>query len=833
MGGRIKSRPGRGMCATVGFALSVALAADSASGQLAFSEVTAQSQIDFVHHDPDLGVFDNSWWVGTGAAIADYDLDGDLDVYLVDSFGWPNQLYRNNGDKTFTNVTEESGLGDTGGGSMGLFVDLDNDGDPDLVVANNTDSIYGTLTPAQLFRNDGAGPFTNVTDGSGFEPQGILVGGMAATDYNQDGLLDLYVVYWDHNSDAPYNYLYRNDGDLKFTDVTALVGLDATNTQVRTWTPVFVDLDGDGLQDLYAAVDFDANYMFRLDFDGVDYVFTDVSAEADIQHVGNDMGVAVGDCNGDGLVDLFSTNITFEPPNELERTNAFYINQGFPEPFTEEAVDRGVWQSYWGWGTVFFDAELDGDLDIFSVGGRPVDYYGDKPGQLFVNDGSGFYEDLGAEAGADLVGDSRGLVAFDYDADGDQDLLIVNVLTPVALLENVSTHNHHWLTVRPIGQVGNRDAIGAKMWLTADGATQFREVMSGTSFYASMPSEQNFGTGEATIVDQLRIDWPGGATTEMVNVPVDQVLTVTEGVLHPPVLAFFAVSGPTSSNEQVTIYFSAEAEFYYDQSRDVTGEADWTVVVGDQHASFSEPGVLLIGDVLTNQIVEVRATFEGWESSLSLTVVDLNTPDEQPPIVSITSPTVENDWSTFDQMITLAGTSEDDVAIASVVWMRDSVGQGPCGGLSIWTTGPIELAEGENVLTVMARDTVGNTGSDQITITLLPPVADGPPGLPPTDDVPDAPDDDLPMDEDPVAPDDNPPDDSPPADSDDTTPIEDGGDAGEPTDGTPVDEPLPPDEDSDEPQVTEDRSAAPTCGVLGASVLIVMVAGLTLMRSRH
>ncbi|MCH7719646.1 MAG: VCBS repeat-containing protein, partial [Planctomycetes bacterium] len=437
MGGRINFRPGCGTWAAVGLALAVALPANSASGQLAFSEVTAQSQIDFVHHDPDLGILDNSWWVGTGAAVADYDLDGDLDVYLVDSFGWPNQLYRNNGDKTFTNVTEESGLGDTGGGTMGLFVDLDNDGDPDLVVANNTDSIYGTLAPAQMFRNDGAGSFANVTDGSGFEPQGIQVGGMAATDYNQDGLLDLYVVYWHHNSDALYNYLYRNDGDLKFTDVTALVGLDAASTQVRTWTPVFVDLDGNGLQDLYAAVDFDANYMFLLDFDGVDYAFTDVSAEADIQHVDNDMGVAVGDCNGDGLLDLFSTNITFEPPNELERTNALYINQGFPEPFTEEAVDRGAWQSYWGWGAVFFDAELDGDLDIYSVGGRPVDYYIDSPSQLFVNDGSGYYEDLGAEAGADLVADSRGLVAFDYDADGDQDLLIVNALTPATLLENI------------------------------------------------------------------------------------------------------------------------------------------------------------------------------------------------------------------------------------------------------------------------------------------------------------------------------------------------------------------------------------------------------------
>ncbi|MCH7720403.1 MAG: ASPIC/UnbV domain-containing protein [Planctomycetes bacterium] len=399
-----------------------------------------------------------------------------------------------------------------------------------------------------------------------------------------------------------------------------------------------------------------------------------------------------------------------------------------------------------------------------------------------------------------------------------------------ALYENPG-HGNHWLTLYMEGVRSNRDAIGAKMWLTADGATQFREVISGTSFYSSMPSEQNFGTGDATIVDQLRIDWPGGATTELVNVPVDQMLTIVEGVLPQPFLAYFAVSGPTATSEQVTIHFSAEAEFYYDQPRDVTGEADWTVVAGDQHASFSEPGVLVIGDVLTNQIVEVRATFEGWESSLSLIVLDLSTPDEQSPVVSITSPTVESGWFAYDRTITLAGTSEDDAAIASVVWMRDSVGSGPCGGLSTWTCGPIELTEGENVLTVIVRDSAGNAGSDQITITLVL-AEEEPPTSPPTDDVPDAPGDDPPVDAEPVAPDDSPGGDSPPADAADSTPIDDSGDGSQPTDGAPINELLPPDGESDEPQVTDDRSAAPMCGVLGVSVLIVMVGGLTLMRSR-
>lgn len=495
---------------------------NGATGQVTFVDVTAESQLDLSNHAQEEG------WFGAGAAVGDYDGDGDLDVYVIDIFGWPSRLYRNDGNKTFTDVTEQAGVGHLGSSRMALFLDLDNDGDQDLVLGNEGTGAPPSTT-AQLYRNDG-GTFTNVTVGSGLLPRGVILGGMSATDYDGDGRVDLYFTYWANLRGEPYNFLYHNDGNFHFTDVTQSMGLLLFNTQVRTWSPVFIDVNADGYQDLFSAVDFDHNYLFL--YDPNSQTFVDVSIEANVLHegkntTGNDMGLAVGDCDGDGDLDIFTTNITL-PIEGGGRTNALFINH-MPDPFTDEAVTRGVWQSYWGWGTDFLDVDLDGDLDLVSVGGRNGSSWGDKPGQLFLNDGTGFYEDIGPEAGADHLADSRTEIAFDYDGDGDEDLLITDVDQPGVLLENVTIHTNHYLVVRLVGTVRTRDAIGAKIRLTANGHTQFHEMHAGASFFAALPWDQHFGVGAATSVDEIVVDWPGGALTLLVDVPVDQVITIVEG----------------------------------------------------------------------------------------------------------------------------------------------------------------------------------------------------------------------------------------------------------------------------------------------------------------
>lgn len=501
-----------------------------------FIDVSAASGLAYVNHAPLFppGTPDISYRNGCGAAVADYDNDGDYDVFIPDTWGWPNKLYRNNGDKTFTDVTEEADVGELGASHMALFLDLDNDGFKDLILGNDTQGYGPSYTPCILYRNKGDGTFDDVTDGSSFAPAGSSIGGIAATDYDLDGLLDLYVAFWGVGTNEPFNFFYRNLGDFTFTDVTADEGLRTAETSVRTWAPVFVDVDGDGYQDLFAAVDFTKNYLFQHAglVDGAlpeGPAFVDISIAAGVAHGGNDMGVAVGDCNGDGLLDLYTTNLTLAPPNEQERTNVLFINHGLPEPFTEEAVERGVWQTYWGWGTWFFDADFDTDLDLAAVNGWTGNaYYLNRPSQFFLNDGAGYFVDIAAAAGADHPGDSRGLTVFDYDHDGDEDMLIVDVGGPAVLLENVTLHDHHWLALELTGRTTNRDAIGAQIDVTAAGVTQHREVFAGGSFYAGPPLAQHFGVGAATVVEEIRIRWPRGPWQVLTSVAVDQKLILTE-----------------------------------------------------------------------------------------------------------------------------------------------------------------------------------------------------------------------------------------------------------------------------------------------------------------
>ncbi len=704
--------------------------------QVTFIDANQSSGFDFVHHTPipPASPYGPSTWAGSGPAIADYDGDRDLDVYMLDSYGWPNQLYRNNGDKTFTNVTAGTGLNNTGSSRVALMLDFDNDGDPDLLLGNDTQG-YSGLTPSQVFRNDG-GTFVNVTAGSGFTPNAIILGGMAASDYDGDGLLDVYVTTWDTLLGTPSNYLYHNRGNLQFEDVTQAMGLRTPATQMQTWTPVFVDFDQDGDQDLFTAVDFEPNYYFRLDTHaGGPPTFTDISVELNVFHCcayqsGNDMGVAIGDIEGDGDLDIYTTNITLAPPNQMVRTNLLLVNDGLPSPFSDQAVARGVWDTFWGWGTSFFDVDLDGDLDLYAVNGRSAGdggYWSDRPAKLFVNDGggqhpngSGYFTEIGEAAGADDHGNGRGFVPFDYDADGDLDLLILNVAQPARLYENVTPTSNHWLGINLKGTTRNRDAIGAKVRVTASGKTQLREIIGGGSFYTTPPLEAFYGLGAATKADSVRIDWPGGASTTIPNVPGDRRITIVEGAPLPAaVLVGLDLVGPSSVATGASQAFSASGQFWYAADADLTTQVAWAVAPSNA-ATINSGGLLAIAANADVANVTVTATYQGLSASRVVTIVGVDEPVELPPVVSITSPSALANLTIDGSEISLACSVTASNAVATVVWQSDA-GSGACvpaGGT--WNCGTHAVVVGENEFTITATDQQGLSGSDAIVVTRTP-----------------------------------------------------------------------------------------------------------------
>ena len=481
--------------------------------------------------------------MGNGAAVADVFGDGALDVLLLGQQGHPNRLFRNmltqTGRPTFVDVTDEAGLANTGGGRAAVFADLNNDGAPDLVVVNDYQPGVGG-TPSRIYRNDGAGHFSDVTASSGFDPTGYIVGGVALADYNRTGRLSIYVSYWTEEVGGDPNMpdrmqgrfpggnrLFENLGNFTFKDVTQAAGLD--DVHVDTFTAIFTDFDGDGWPDLYLAFDHRPDRFYR----NAGGHFEDDSRAAGVNHVGNDMGVAAGDVNGDGRIDLYSTNITDHDENFGNRPagNTLLMGDGAAGTvhLTDVATSQGVYDGGWGWGAAFVDLNLDGYPDIYTVQGFR-EFVGDLSpslrdgtARLFLADESGGFV-AAPEAGCDLPGDQRALIPFDYDRDGAPDLLITQVGLPTLLLHNQTT-GRHWLTVVPDPRAGPTNGV----WVTvrSEGHTQRQLILASSSYLSGMPQEAYFGLGRAAVADEVVIDWADGRTLRLSDVAADQLLRVT------------------------------------------------------------------------------------------------------------------------------------------------------------------------------------------------------------------------------------------------------------------------------------------------------------------
>lgn len=466
-----------------------------------------------------------------GVAVADYDRDGDLDVYFVvtatydasDPRTW-NRLFANRGNGTFALVsaqavlsghdvsTQQSPMGHKMGASWG---DYDNDGWPDLYLTH-----YGRN---QLLHNQRDGTFVDVTDQAGVAGGNTQLSSSALwVDYDHDGDLDLYVSNWEDfggSSRDLGNLLYENVGDGQFIDASQASGLADKGA---TWTTVALDVNNDGLLDLYLANDFGRNKLY---VNNGDKTFREETKTFGLENVHHGMGVAIADCDGNGHFDIYLTNIT-ESGFDQE-TNPLFLNSG-QNHFADGAVDAGVSLAGWGWGTEFFDLENDGDEDLFVATGYFEPEYSNVLFRNRSETGSLGFERITGDVGLADSTTARGLAVYDFDDDGDQDLLISNFQDIPSLYENPMTSGN-WVKIKLEGTISNRDAFGSIVEVTAGGKTH-RRYHHGAQFLGQNILPVHVGLGNATMIDRIAVRWTNGYVDEVEGIAPNRTVLMKETV---------------------------------------------------------------------------------------------------------------------------------------------------------------------------------------------------------------------------------------------------------------------------------------------------------------
>jgi enediyne biosynthesis protein E4 len=535
---------------------SVALRAAAPGAPITFTDITATAGIKFRHVSGAFGKKYLPETLGSGCAFLDYDNDGWQDVLFVNSMAWPSQkgtpsypaLYRNNHDGTFTDVTRQAGLAVQMYGLGVAVADYDNDGNVDIYIT--------ALGPNHLFRNLGGGKFKDVTSAAGVGDPGFSTSAMWF-DYDRDGKLDLFVanyVQWTLETDlyctldgktksycTPESYkgqsatLYHNRGSGTFEDVTRKAGLYDPSS--KALGVALIDVDNDGWPDLFVANDTQPNKLYRNRHDGtfVDQGMTAGVAfnEAGVARAG--MGVDAADIDGSGRQAIVIGNFS----NEMM---ALYTNDG-NGLFIDEAPASTIGHASLltlTFSCFFFDADLDGLLDIFAANGHVSDDINTvqpkvtyaQPAHLFRNVGGKKFENISTTSGAALQQRvvARGAAYGDIDNDGDLDLLVTTNNGPARLLRNDGGNRNHMLRVKTIGTVSNRDGIGAKVRVAVDGGpARVAVVKTGSSYCSQSELPLTVGLGSSASVKSIEITWPNGKVERLPGTAADQVVTVQEG----------------------------------------------------------------------------------------------------------------------------------------------------------------------------------------------------------------------------------------------------------------------------------------------------------------
>lgn len=533
-----------------------------------FTDVARQSGIDFRHFSYGKRSTQLPEDMGSGAAWGDYDGDGFPDLYVCDvaapmtaspqemaASPGGNRLYHNNHDGTFTDVTARAGVGFKGIAQGAAWADYDNDGKLDLVVTS-----YGGI---KLYHNRGDGTFEDVTRQAGLDQFHGFWTGASWGDYDRDGNVDLYVCGYVQYAFKPEyvgkssrqftefvpfmlnpssyrperNLLFHNNGNGTFTEVAHRAGVE--DTTGRSLDAAWADFNGDGWPDLYVANDISSNKLYLNQHNGT---FKDVSTEAWVDEYRGSMGLAVGDWDRDGDLDIF---ITHWIAQQFALFSNLRFTRGGPSTpgrlrFEDVSDLAGVGQltlSFIGWGTSFFDYDNDGQLDLLAVTGSTFQDEKD-PSRLVPmknllfwqkNPEEGFFE-VGRVSGDAFqqprVG--RGAAFADYNNDGAVDVFIVNHSDRPLLLRNDGETKNHWLKVRLRCTKSNRSGFGTKIVIEAGGQKQYQEIGSQPSYLSQNALEGHFGLGQAGQVDRLTVRFPSGVVREQKNVPVNQIVVVQE-----------------------------------------------------------------------------------------------------------------------------------------------------------------------------------------------------------------------------------------------------------------------------------------------------------------
>jgi len=520
-----------------------------------FNDVTSASGITFKHAlSPEKKYISES--MSGGVALFDFDNDGYLDIFFVNSLTvdllkankkTASVLYHNNRNGTFSDVTDKARVGDVGWG-MGCAVgDFNNDGFDDLYVTS--------IGPDHLFKNNGNGTFTDVTQKAGVSDPRFSTGA-AFLDYDNDGKLDLFVtnyVGFDMNNLPTFgegptcqfkgvpvqcgprglpgagDSLFHNNGDGTFTDVSKKAGV-ADSRGYYGLDVVGSDFDGDGWVDIFVANDSTPNFLYHNNGNGA---FSEIGFESGtaLDKNGNEqgcMGVTLGDYDHDGLLDLFITNFDDE-------YNVLYRNAG-KGSFVDVSYEAGVAMislPYVGWGTKFFDYDNDGWVDLFVANGHAYpqrDRYRQRK-LLHRNNRDGTFSEVAAQSGSALMEEraSRGTAFGDIDNDGDVDIVVNDLDSAPQLLRNDGGNKNNWIIVKTIGTKSNRNGIGAKVKVVSGDLTQLDEVRSGGSYISQNDLKLHFGLEKRTSVDLIQVRWPSGAVDTLTNVTANKVVTVKEG----------------------------------------------------------------------------------------------------------------------------------------------------------------------------------------------------------------------------------------------------------------------------------------------------------------
>jgi hypothetical protein len=539
--------------------------------QVTFQDITEAAGIDFVHFSGAYGDKMLPETMGGGVAFLDYDSDGHQDLLLVNGSVWPwrtedlrapaSALLRNQGDGTFKDVTSASGMDQLNIYGMGAAAaDLNGDGFPEIFL-----TAVGTN---RLLLNHGGERFEDITETAGVAGEATAwSSGAAFFDFDNDGDLDLFVcnyVQWSRDIDlsvdyrltgigraygppanyaGTHSYLYRNEGDGQFTDVSATAGIQinnpATNLPAGKALAIHpVDINADGRLDLVVANDTVRNFLFVNNGDGT-FEESGMNSGLAFDNTGKAtgaMGLDTANYNNDNDFAVAIGNFA----NEM---SSFYVSSQGLGLFTDEAVVSGIGpdsRQALSFGLFFFDYDLDGRLDLLQTNGhvedeinivQPSQHY-EQPTQLFWNCGPECtrnfvhvpYEKTG-DLSASVVG--RGAAYADIDGDGDLDVIVTQVGRRPILFRNDQALGHHWLRVKVQGQGANRDAIGARVILRAGGVEQRRLVMPSRSYLSQVELPLTFGLGDTPLVDEVRVTWPDGNTVVLEQVDADQTLTVT------------------------------------------------------------------------------------------------------------------------------------------------------------------------------------------------------------------------------------------------------------------------------------------------------------------